>query len=196
MLPRVPNLRSVFIEVYVFRRRGRRVEFLCLRRARVRFLPGVWQPVTGKRRARERSLAAAVREVREETHIAPIRWWALETPTVYYDHTWDEVLTLPLFAAEVTVGDEVRLSGEHDAWQWLPAREAGRLFLWEAQRRGLEHVRREVLAGGPLADALEVTASVRPMRSTRPGTARVHPPRPAARRTAPRADRVRPKARP
>ena len=87
--------RSAFIEVYIFRRRGRRVEFLCLRRGRVRFLPGVWQPVTGRRRPRERGLAAAVREVREETGLAPLRWWALEAPTIFYDASRDRVTDLP-----------------------------------------------------------------------------------------------------
>jgi 8-oxo-dGTP pyrophosphatase MutT (NUDIX family) len=152
----VPNLRSAFIEVYVFRRTGRRVEFLCLRRGRVAYLPGVWQPVTGKRRSGEASRAAAAREVREETGLLPWRWWALENPTVYYDARWDEVLALPLFAAEVSPGDAVRLSREHDHWAFLPAREAGRRFLWEAQRRALDDVRRQVLRGGPLAETLEL----------------------------------------
>ena len=150
--------RSAFVEVYVFRRRGRRVEFLCLRRGRVRFLPGVWQPVTGRRRPRERGLAAAVREVREETGLAPLRWWALEAPTVFYDASSDRVRTYPRFAAETGPEASVRLSGEHVDWTFLPAIEAGRRYLWESQRHGLEDVKRQVLRGGPLADALEVTS--------------------------------------
>lgn len=149
--------RSAFIEVYVFRRRGRRVEFLCLRRGRVRFLPGVWQPVTGRRHPRERGLAAAVREVREETGLAPHRWWALEAPTVFYDASRDRVRTYPRFVAETGPGDIVRLSREHVDWAFLPAAEAGRRYLWESQRHGLEDARRQVLRGGPLAAALEVT---------------------------------------
>src|SRR5262245_24033344 len=98
----MPTLRSTHVEVYLFRRRGRRVEFLLLRRAPSRrSLPGVWQPVTGKRRARERMLAAAVREVREETGLEPRRWWALETLTLYPDARADEIVALPLFAAEI-----------------------------------------------------------------------------------------------
>ena len=76
-----PRSRCPFIEVHLFRRAGRRVEFLCLRRARTRRLPGVWQPVTGKRRRGETAFAAARREVREETGLEPRRWWALEEPT-------------------------------------------------------------------------------------------------------------------
>jgi 8-oxo-dGTP pyrophosphatase MutT (NUDIX family) len=56
-----PNL----VEVYVIRRRGRRVEFLALRRAPAGWLPGVWQPVTGTLRRGERAVSGALREVRE-----------------------------------------------------------------------------------------------------------------------------------
>ena len=157
MLGAVPSLRSSHIEVYLFRRRGRRVEFLLLRRAASRrSLPGVWQPVTGKRNPRERMLAASVREVREETGFTPARWWALETPTLFFDATTDILLALPLFAAEVEARARVKLSPEHDAAVWVGIAEAKRRVLWEAQRRGLEAVRREVLANPRLAAALEV----------------------------------------
>jgi dATP pyrophosphohydrolase len=164
----VTETRSAFIEVYVFRRRGRRVEFLCLRRGRVRFLPGVWQPVTGQRRPRESGLAAAVREVREETGLTPLRWWALETVTMYFDPAADVVHALPLFAAEVGPAARVRLSAEHSAHTWLGAAAAGRRYIWQAQRTGLAAVRREVLRGGALAKALECTALADTMTARRP----------------------------
>lgn len=158
MLPPVPALRSSHVEVYLFRRRGRRIEFLLLRRSPDRrTLPGVWQPVTGKRLARERMLAAAMREVREETGFVPRRWWALETMTLYPESQADAIMAVPLFAAEVDPRRTVRLSREHDAAAWLGAREAARRVLWESQRRGLAAVRREVLASTRLAKALEVT---------------------------------------
>ncbi len=160
----MPVIQRTQVEVYVFRRRGRRVEFLCLRRAPGHALPGAWQPVTGKARPRERALAAAAREVREETGLAPRRWWALETLTVYFDPVADVVHALPLFAAEVGARDGVRLSREHVSSAWLGAAAAGRRFVWEAQRAGLAAVRREVLRGGALARALDCTALVKAPR--------------------------------
>jgi hypothetical protein len=66
-----------------------------------------------------------------------------------------------MFAAEVGVNDRVKLSREHTDSAYLAAAAAGRRFLWEAQRRGLETVRREVLRGGALARALELTQALK-----------------------------------
>ncbi len=151
-------LRSTHVEVYLFRRRARRVEFLALRRAPERKkLPGVWQPVTGSRNRLESILRAAAREVREETGLTPRRWWLLETLTLYVDARSGAVLALPLLAAEVGARDRVVISSEHDACAWLPRGKAARRFLWESQRRGLEAVRREVLENAVLSRALDVT---------------------------------------
>jgi dATP pyrophosphohydrolase len=160
---------SDHVEVYVFRRRGRRVEFLALRRAEGRrLLPGIWQPVTGQRRRGERALHTAAREVLEETGLRPSRWWALETVTLYLDASTDRLAVLPLFAAEVGPDDLVVPSKEHDAHAWLGARAAGERYLWESQRRGLDSVRRGVLRGGRLALALEVTNWLKRTGARRP----------------------------
>lgn len=154
-------LRSTHVEVYLFRRRGTRVEFLALRRAPERKkLPGVWQPVTGGRRRLESPLRAAAREVFEETGLRPKRWWMLETLTLYADAKSGAVLALPLFAAEVGARERVTLSEEHDGAEWLTERRAARRFLWESQRRGLAAVRREVLDNPTLARAIDVTAAM------------------------------------
>lgn len=153
-------LRSSHVEVHLFRRRGRRVEWLVLRRAKGRRrLPGVWQPVTGGRRRFESSFGCARREVREETGLEPRRWWALETPTLLYDAGRDVVEVLPLFVAEVRPRDAVRLSSEHDAHAFVSAREAGRRYLWDAQRQALAAARRQILERADLAAALEITVT-------------------------------------
>jgi 8-oxo-dGTP pyrophosphatase MutT (NUDIX family) len=165
----VPAIVSSHVEVYLFRRRGRRVQFLVLRRsAGRRVLPGAWQPVTGKRLRGERPLRAAAREVLEETGLRPARWWSLETVTLYVEAASGRLVVLPLFAAEVGAAEAVARSGEHDAHAWLGARAAGRRFVWESQRRGLAAVRNEVLRPGPLADALEVTEAAKSGIARRP----------------------------
>jgi 8-oxo-dGTP pyrophosphatase MutT (NUDIX family) len=168
----MPRIASRGIEVHVFRRVSRRVEFLALRRsADRRRLPGVWQPVTGKIRPRERALDAALREVFEETGLEPKRWWVLENPLVYFDAAEDAIELLPLFAAEVPARARVVLSREHDAFRFLSGPEAGRRYVWAAQRRALDACRREVLRGGarPIAAAVLAPRARRrdPRRATR-----------------------------
>jgi 8-oxo-dGTP pyrophosphatase MutT (NUDIX family) len=153
----MPAIVMSHVEVFVFRRRAGRVEFLCLRRSPGRSLAGVWQPVTGKLDPGERAVDAARRELLEETGLRPLRLWGLETVSLYFEAEPDRVRVLPIFAAMVDPRAAVRLSREHDAWRFASARAAGRLFLWEAQRRALAAVGREVLRGGRLAKALEVT---------------------------------------
>src|SRR5207247_9545712 len=87
----VPRLDANAIEVYVFRRRGRRTEFLALKRRPGGTLPGVWQPVTGTLRRGERAVTGARREVREETGLVPRRFWRLEHLTTFYDPRRDTI---------------------------------------------------------------------------------------------------------
>jgi 8-oxo-dGTP pyrophosphatase MutT (NUDIX family) len=158
------------IEAYLFRRRRGRVEFLLIRRSPERSLAGVWQPVTGGIEPRESAMAAAAREVLEETGLAPVRWWALEHLTVYYEPAKDRVHAVPVFVGEVAWTDPVHLSHEHDRYAFLPAAAAARRVLWQTQRRSLRAVREEILARGADPSAREITtrlAARRPARATR-----------------------------
>jgi dihydroneopterin triphosphate diphosphatase len=164
----VTSLTCTHVEVYVFRRRAGRVEFLALRRAPGRNLGGVWQPVTGRLEFGESAVRGAAREVLEETGFTPLRWWALESMTLYFDALLDRVVVLPLFAAEVPAGSRVEISDEHDRARFVPRTTAARLFLWDAQRTGLDAVARQVLRGGARARALEITARPRGRTRRRP----------------------------
>jgi len=163
----VPEIRCTHVEVYLFRRRSGRLEFLALRRSPGRNLGGVWQPVTGKIDRGESAFAAARREVLEETGLRPRAWWCLETMATFFDVASDSIRLLPLFAAEIGPRDIVRLSREHDAMRFASARTAARLYLWDTQRRGLEAVRREVLGAKPLSRALAVATPPRGSRGGR-----------------------------
>lgn len=160
MVPRVIPVTYRQIEVHLFRRRARNVEFLIIRRAPDRSLAGVWQPVTGGIERGEGALAAAVREVREETGLAPVRWWALEHMPVFYEPARDRVVAVPVFVGEVAWTDPVQLSHEHDRYAYVTARTALRRVLWHTQRRTLAAIGEEILPGGASADAREVTARV------------------------------------
>lgn len=156
----MPDLAVNHVEVYVFRRQGRRVEFLALRRAPGRKLAGVWQPVTGKIQLLETIAEAGRREVREEIGVVPERMWRLEHTSIHVDARGRSLEVLPLLAAEVGARASIRLSKEHSEWRFVTAGVAARLYLWDSQRRGLEAVRRQVLPAGDLARALELNPKV------------------------------------
>lgn len=173
------------IEVYLFRRRGRCVEFLLLRRSAERTLALVWQPVTGGIEKGEAAYVAAAREVHEETSLTPIRWWALQRLTAFYQPSSDAIHVVPVFAAEVAWTDPVHLSHEHDRYAFVRAAIAAKRVLWETQREALKAVKAEILRGGAGADARDVTARI--AAAAKP--ARAIAPRLAARRGRPKAAR-------
>ena len=169
------------VEVHVFRRRRKRVELLLLRRSPDRSLAGVWQPVTGGIERGESAIAAAAREVLEETGLTPIRWWALEHLASFYDAGRDRIRVVPVFAAEVAWTDPVDLSHEHDRYAFVTTADARRRVLWATQRLAIAALRDEVLSGSRGGAAREITARpalrpalARPARSTstRRGTRR------------------------
>jgi dATP pyrophosphohydrolase len=168
----MPDVRSIQIEVHLFRRRARRVELLLLRRSPDRTLAGVWQPVTGGIEKGEAAWRAAAREVLEETGLRPLRWWALEYLSVYYEPARDEVRAVPTFAAEVAWTDTVQLSHEHDRYAFVSPATAARRVLWQTQRWAQRALRDEVLAR-PGASAREITERIAGLKLSAPPRQRV-----------------------
>ncbi len=99
----------------------------------------------------------ALRELREETGLVPARCYNLSRVESFYRHATDEVGFIPVFAVFVG-GAPVRLSAEHDAFEWLPVPAAQGRLAWPRERRGLEDIQVLLSRGtaGPLDDVLAV----------------------------------------
>lgn len=112
-------------------------EVLVLRRAPGLRSPGTWESVHGHVTEGETPVAAALRELKEETGLVPERLYNLSRVETFYLHRRDLVALIPAFCAMVPAGATVTLSEEHDGSEWLRPDEAARRFCWPRERRAL-----------------------------------------------------------
>ena len=150
--------RVAFVDVYVLRMGVTGLEVLALRRGPAGRCPGSWEAVHGSIEAGETPVEAALREMGEETGLAPERFYNLSRVESFYRHKTDEIGLIPVFAALVGAG-AVRLSSEHDGCEWLPLPAAQGRLNWPRERRALEDIAIMLSQGdaGVLEDVLRVT---------------------------------------
>ena len=142
-----------FVDTYALRGDGRQLEVLALRRGNNGRCPGSWETVHGTIEPGETPVQASVRELREETSLAPERLYNLSRTEAFYQHGTDELALIPVFAAFVSAQATVRLSAEHDRAEWLSAKTAASRFAWPRERRALDDILS--IVGGGDADLLE-----------------------------------------
>jgi 8-oxo-dGTP pyrophosphatase MutT (NUDIX family) len=139
---------SNVIDVYPFRRAENGVEFLLLKRVASVRLGGTWQAVHGRIEAGETAWQAALRELKEETGLAPLGFWQIEFVNTFYLATEDRVLICPCFAAEIASDADVTLSHEHTDFRWEPTEQALRSFMWPGQRHAVREILEEIVTPG------------------------------------------------
>jgi 8-oxo-dGTP pyrophosphatase MutT (NUDIX family) len=153
-----------FVDVYVYRGQGEAFQCLLLRRGAGRSRPGSWEAVHGRIEPGETPVAAAWRELHEETGCRALRLYNLSRVEQIYLHRTDELIQVPMFAAELPATAAVQLSAEHDAFEWLPPTAARRRCSWPRAARALDDL--EALFGAGGAGALEDVLRVPPPGST------------------------------
>jgi 8-oxo-dGTP pyrophosphatase MutT (NUDIX family) len=159
------TLRVAFVDVYVLRMGTEGLETLALRRAPGARCTGAWEVVHGSIEAGESPRQAALRELHEETGLAPDALYNLSRVESFYRHGLDEIGFIPVFAAFVA-GREPRLSAEHDGAEWLSISAAQGRLAWPRERRALEDIQVMLAHGdaGPLEDVLRVDMAPAPAR--------------------------------
>jgi 8-oxo-dGTP pyrophosphatase MutT (NUDIX family) len=119
--------------------------------------PGAWESVHGRIDPGEKPEAAAVREVQEETGLRVSRLYNV-TVQAFYLHAINTVEVSIVFAAFVDEPAAVRLSEEHQNYEWLSPHDAPSRFIWPREKEALSHIL-QLLAGGnagPAEDVLRV----------------------------------------
>jgi len=140
------DVRVLFVDVYVLRPASGHWEVLVLRRGPHGRCPGAWETIHGHILEGEAPVDAALRELGEETGLAPERLYNVSRVETFYLHARDTVALIPVFCAFVRAAALVRLSAEHVAAEWLSPDAAAARFAWPRERRAL-------------ADALELFGS-------------------------------------
>jgi len=140
--------RPDLVDVWVFRIGPGEPEILLLRRAVGRVLPGLWQGVSGLVESGESTVAAARRELREETGIEGDAIDAVYHLDYVAEFLWapsDALMTSAYFAVRVRPGTEPVLSAEHDAVRWVSIDEALAIAVWPGYREGIARIRDNLL---------------------------------------------------
>lgn len=124
------------VDLHVMRWQGDAPQYLALQRSTGEIYEHVWQGVTGRIEPGETAWQAALRELKEETGLNPVRMWAVDHVNLFYEASTDSLHTIPVFGVEVDQG-EVNLSQEHRTYCWCKVDDAAELLLWDQQRQGL-----------------------------------------------------------
>jgi dihydroneopterin triphosphate diphosphatase len=145
-----------YVTLLVIRPAGAGHELLMAQRAPGRYMGGTWQLVSGGLEPGETAWAAALRELREETGLAPREFFRLSTLTSFYRPDNDSLNQAPMFCALVDVEAVVRINHEHTAAEWVKLDDASSRLMWPGDRQALEEVRRVILVHDPAREYLRI----------------------------------------
>jgi dATP pyrophosphohydrolase len=144
------------VQCYVVRPAGDSHEFLQLHRQRDDYMGGTWQPVAGCVERDETAWQAAVRELYEETSLAPLELYSVQMVQTFYTAADDTLWHSVPFCAIVPADAPIRLNAEHDAFRWLGRHDAAAQFLWSGDRRAVEEICRTILDNAPARSFLRL----------------------------------------
>ncbi|HXQ77631.1 MAG TPA: NUDIX domain-containing protein, partial [Gemmatimonadaceae bacterium] len=145
------------VEIFVIRHNAGDWRVLVLQRAADGKRPNSWETVYGKIDAREKPEKAAVRELKEETGLAPASMYNV-TVNPFYLHASNTVQMCMTFAAFVPDDAEVTIGEEHQRFDWLSLDQACERFTWPREAHSLRDAHRLLGAGdaGPVEDVLRI----------------------------------------
>ncbi len=129
---------TTLVETHVFRIKNNDLEFLLLKRAANEKYPGLWQMVSGSVDENEKAFQTALREIKEETNLTPLKFWVVPNINSFYLYEQDEISLVPVFAAMVGSREQVIISNEHTDFKWVRKTETKKLLAWPGQRKSVD----------------------------------------------------------
>jgi dATP pyrophosphohydrolase len=142
------TVRCTMVSVIVLHHCAGRTRMLALRRSS-HYLDGVWSYVAGHVVPGEAGWQTALRELDEETGLAPRALYATSFCEQFYARDADCIELVPAFVAHVDADAAPRLNAEHSAFRWVSFAAAARMFPFGSQRELIAHVEREFVLRPP-----------------------------------------------
>ncbi len=127
------------VDCYVFRQTDDDLSFLLLKRNKDKLYEHLWQGVAGKIEGGETAFKAAIRELKEETSLEPVRMFVADHVSRFYESHQDRINLVPVFGIEVD-SSEVKLSKEHVDYKWVDIYEALDTLVWRGQKESIQTV--------------------------------------------------------
>lgn len=93
--------------------------------------------VTGKIEKGETAYSTALREIKEETGLSVKKLFVVPQVNSFYNSDDDSINLIPVFVALVGSHD-VRLSAEHQKFEWVKKDKAQTLLAWPGQAQSVE----------------------------------------------------------
>ena len=103
-------------EGIIFKRENKKIQYLLLKR--ISRDGGFWQPMTGTVSDGERIKDCLIREIEEETSIAEYMQIIENIYAFEYKNSKNKTITEYVFGIEVDGNVKVKISSEHDEFEW------------------------------------------------------------------------------
>ena len=131
------NIMVRVIDAYVYRYTKTKLKFLILKRSKTKIYEHLWQGVAGKIEDGETASQTAIRELKEETDLAPYKMFVADHVSSFYESHFDRINLVPVFGIEVR-SKNIVLSEEHCEYKWLEFDKAYSRLTWNGQKKGLK----------------------------------------------------------
>ncbi|TNE57515.1 MAG: NUDIX domain-containing protein [Alphaproteobacteria bacterium] len=138
MKPEIP-VRSRAMSCFVLRLEGGEPQVLLLKRIGAP-LDGEWCQVAGRLEKGEKAWEGVLRELREETGLAPDRFYSGDICEQFYNAFADVITLIPVFVAWIDRPQRVTLNEEHSEYGWFTLEEALTRLPFQSQRQTLQTV--------------------------------------------------------
>ncbi len=125
------------IDCWVINRNNSELKFLIMKRKVGLQYEGIYHCVHGKIEKNETAWQSALRELKEETGLYPSEFFVADFTSNFYEADFDRINLVPVFVA-VVKDKNVKLSKEHDNYDWLTFEEAKNKVAWENHKKAIE----------------------------------------------------------